>query len=98
MYDGTMDSVLFEQWFEERLIPASNENSVFVMDNASFHRKSRLQEICAKYHRRIVFLPPYSPELNPIEKTWARLKKRLRGIMHRYNTLEEAICYIFSLI
>ena len=53
MYDGTMDSLLFEQWFEECLIPDTDENAVFVMDNASFHRKTKLQAICDKHNRKL---------------------------------------------
>ena len=98
MYDGTMNSNLFEAWFEQCLVPETDENAVFIMDNASFHRKSRLQEICSRHNRRIVFLPPYSPELNPIEKTWAWLKKFLRGIANQFATIEEAICYAFKSI
>ena len=98
MYDGTMDSILFEQWFEECLIPDTDETAVFVMDNASFHRKSKLQVICEKYNRRLIFLPPYSPELNPIEKTWANIKKKLRSITKQFAKIEDALCFIFKSI
>ena len=98
MYDKTMNSTLFEEWFECCMIPASNEGDVFIMDNASFHRKKQLREICEKDNRRIIFLPPYSPELNPIEKTWAWLKKKLRKIMSQFETLEDAICFVFQTI
>ena len=53
MYDGTMDSILFEQWFEECLIPDTDETAVFVMDNASFHRKTKLRAICDKHNRKL---------------------------------------------
>ena len=45
-----------------------------VMDNASFHRKKQLYEICKKYEVNLIFLPPYSPELNPIEKILVCIK------------------------
>lgn len=98
MYDGTMDSALFEQWFTECLIPETTENQVFIMDNASFHRKKKLQDICGRYNRKIIFLPPYSPELNPIEKTWALIKKLLRKILPQHETMEDAICFAFNSI
>ncbi|MBR1486306.1 MAG: transposase, partial [Synergistaceae bacterium] len=44
--------------------------------NASFHRKKRLHELAEEYNVKIVFLPPYSPELNPIEHFWYWLKKK----------------------
>ena len=66
-YSGTMDSLLFETWFETRLLPALPEKTTIVMDNASFHRKSKLILLAEKHGHNIVFLPPYSPELNDIE-------------------------------
>jgi len=66
-YDGTMDSSLFETWFSTRLLPNLPKGSVIVMDNAAFHRKSRLISIAQGEGFRLIFLPPYSPELNPIE-------------------------------
>ena len=52
------------------------------MDNATFHCKSRLYELCknANKNLKLIFLPPYSPNLNPIEKYWATLKKNLKKI------------------
>ena len=66
-YDGTMDSAFFESWFETRLLPALPRDSVIVVDNASFHRKSKLPGLAEGAGYRVLFLPPYSPELNPIE-------------------------------
>ena len=77
-YNGSMDSALFEQWFEHRLIPELPSSSTITMDNASFHRKSRLIPIAEKYGHRIVFLPPYSPELNPVENFWAWLRGKMK--------------------
>ena len=98
VYNGTMDYIFFEQWVEECLIPETKPDDVIILDNASFHRKKQLSDICKKYGRNIIFLPPYSPDLNPIEKTWARIKKILRGIANKFDTLEDAICYTFSII
>ena len=58
------------------------------MDNASFHRKKQLAEISAKHHRTLIFLPPYSPDLNPIEKFWARLKSIIRSSVHTFRSEE----------
>ena len=67
IYDGTTDSVLFEYWFEKMLLKSIPRNSVIVLDNATFHRKKRLQKIAEEAGCEIIFLPPYSPDLNPIE-------------------------------
>ena len=74
-YEGTMCGDFFEIWFEEHLLPMLPEDAVIILDNASFHRKKRLYEIARKRGRKIIFLPPYSPELNPIEHFWHWLKK-----------------------
>ena len=65
---------------------------LIVMDNARFHRKNILKIIKGTGHCLLFLpLPPYSPDLNPIEKLWANMKKKLKDIAHNFNTLEEAV-------
>ena len=80
-YRGTMHGEFFEKWFEDNLLPAISEDTVIIMDNASFHRKEKLYEIAKRYNRRLIFLPPYSPELNPIEHFWNWLKKKIPDVL-----------------
>lgn len=91
-----MDSQLFEIWFETRLMCELPDSSVIVMDNAAFHRKGQLVSIAQKYRHRIVFLPPYSPELNPIEKFWAALKANLRKHLPDNVNFDNALHFCFS--
>ena len=95
-YDGTMDSCLFEVWFETRLLPCLAKNTVIVMDNASFHRKSKLYPLAQQAGVRLVFLPPYAPELNPIEQFWAWLKRYLRKILPVHSSFDDAIYSAFQ--
>jgi transposase len=95
-YEGTMDSVLFEMWFGECLLPALPVNSVIVMDNASFHRKNQLIPLAEKAGHRLLFLPPYSPELNPIETFWSWLKRHLKKISPFHESLDNAIRVAFN--
>lgn len=90
-YSGTMDSALFEAWFETRLLPALPTNTFVVMDNASFHRKSKLLPLAAQAGISLIFLPPYSPNLNPIERFWAWLKRYLRKILHLHLSFDVAL-------
>ncbi len=90
-----MDSALFEFWFEKCLLPCLEEGTAIVMDNASFHRKKQLYQICSKYGFNLVFLPPYSPELNPIEKYWFVLNRRIKTFVRINISLDDAIHYIF---
>ena len=71
VYDVSTDSVLFECWFESRLLTSIPEGSVLILDNAAFHRKAKLEVLAEKAGCQILFLLPYSPDLNPIEKFWA---------------------------
>ena len=96
-YSGTMDSSLFEFWFSKQLLPSLEKGAVIVMDNASFHSKKRLISAAQNAGCRLIFLPPYSPELNPIEKFWAWLKRFLRNILSSVVPFDDAIVTAFQL-
>ena len=95
-YDGTTDHYVFEAWFKGELLEAIPRNSVVVLDNATFHRKTVLTELASNANARIMFLPAYSPDLNPVEKTWANLKSFLRKYIHRYINLQDAVSDYFK--
>ncbi len=95
-YSGTMDSSLFEFWFEKQLLPALPQGAVVVMDNASFHCRARLISVALKYGFRLIFLSPYSPEFNPIENFWAWLKRRLRSSLASYKSFDDALLDAFQ--
>ena len=94
-YTGTMSHKLFEEWFQDHLFPALPKGTVIVMDNASFHRKEQLYCLAQKSECYLIFLPPYSPELNPIEHFWAWLKRSLRKILPKLDSLDEAFFAAF---
>ena len=96
-YTGTMDSSLFELWFSDQLLPSLDKGTVIVMDNASFHSKKRLFFAAQNAGCRLLFLPPYSPELNPIENFWAWLKRFLRKILPDAASLDDALSAAFQL-
>jgi len=94
-YSGTTDSVLFEFWFENCLLKEIKQGSVIVLDNATFHKKSVIPILAQKYNCLVLFLPPYSPDLNPIEKKWAWLKKKLRKILPDFVSFDDALACCF---
>lgn len=75
LFSGSCNSEVFNIWFETQLVPELPVDSVVVLDNATFHKSVYLKEIALKHGITLLFLPPYSPELNPIEKLWANLKR-----------------------
>ncbi len=91
-----MDSSLFEFWFEKQLLPALPPGAVVVMDNASFHRKAQLICVAQQYGFRLIFLPPYSPEFNPIENFWAWLKRRLCSSLPFSESFDDALFDAFQ--
>ena len=90
-YERSTDSAVFEVWFEGRLMPLLSPGDVVIMDNAQFHRKGELRKIASRYHVLVLFLPPYSPDYNPIEKMWANIKRLLKKNMRCYNSFEDAL-------
>jgi len=67
------------------------------MDNASFHKSKKTKELIESVGCRIIFLPPYSPDLNPIETFWANMKKFIYSINHKFDLLFDAIAYFFKI-
>ena len=96
-YSGTMNHTLFESWFTDQLLPSLDKDTVIVMDNASFHSKKRLLSVAQNAGCKLLFLPPYSPELNPIEKFWAWLKRFLRKILPIASSFDDALFTAFQL-
>jgi transposase len=95
-YEQSTTARLFEDWFEFELIPLLPENALVIMDNASFHRKNILWSIAERYDIFVLFLPPYSPELNPIELSWANFKEWLKYYGARFPCFDFAIEAYFT--
>ena len=97
-YEETMTSDFFEAWFQKFLLPTLNKPSVIIMDNARFHRMGKLELLCEEFGHKLLPLPPYSPEYNPIEKTWAHIKKHLKKALPSCSTFFEALlsCSCFN--
>lgn len=89
VYRGSTDSEVFEDFLEE-LLPWCGiwpaPKSVLVMDNASIHRSARVEQLCAQAGVKLVYLPPYSPDLNPIEEFFAELKAFIKTSWKVYES------------
>jgi hypothetical protein len=93
VYDWPTKSAWFEEWFGVRLCPLLSLGKVIIMDNALFHRKPVLEKIAVGHGLRIIWLPPYSPDLNRIEKLWANLKKWLKSFADTFDNIQDALWY-----
>lgn len=74
LFNGHINSDVFHAWLTQDLLPKVSPRSVIVMDNASFHKRNDMIEAIKAHQCLVEFLPPYSPDLNPIEKKWAQVK------------------------
>ncbi len=88
---GTCNTLLFNTWLEQVLIPELKPGQVVIMDNVSFHKSKETIDIIQSKGCRILFLPPYSPDLNPIEQFWANFKRKIKETLKLYSGLAEAI-------
>lgn len=76
--DGPINGRLFLSWVEQHLVPTLSAGDVVVMDNLSSHKVPGVREAIEQAGAELRYLPPYSPDLNPIELAFAKLKKLLR--------------------
>ena len=97
-YKGYTDHRLFEAWFGGALLSQVKRGSVIVLDNATFHRKKALHNLAGQAGCSVLFLPPYLPDLNPIEKLWANLKNFLKFYLRFFDSLDLAFQEFFQLV
>ena len=95
VFNGSCNTELFESWVEQFLIKELRTGQVVIMDNASFHKSQRTKELIESVGCRIIFLPPYSPDLNPIEKFWANMKRWIKNKINEFTNLYEALKKFF---
>ena len=76
LFEGSCTHELVTMWVKQFLIPELNPNSLIIMDNAPFHNKAQIRAVLAEHGHTLLPLPTYSPDLNPIEKSFANIKKR----------------------
>lgn len=76
LFEGTAKTELVNDWTEKMLLKELRPDSTIIWDHAAFHSKTALEAIAEKQEHPIPFLPPYSPDFNPIQQDWAVIKKQ----------------------
>ena len=95
-FKGTCYTDLFNLWIETCLVPVLKPGQVIILDNATFHKSEKTKTLIEHANCTLLFLPPYSPDLNPIETFWANLKAKITSFLKYCSSLSEAIDHAFS--
>ena len=80
--EGATDGAAFETYVKHFLVPTLKEGQVVVMDNLSAHKGERVRELIEAKGCELIYLPPYSPDFNPIEYLWKKVKKMATHLKH----------------
>lgn len=89
--EGACNRVVFETWLEACLLPVLKPGQVVILDNATFHHGGRIETLLEAVGCCLLYLPPYSPDFNRIEKCWAWLKSRMRKYLSDSYSLRAAM-------
>jgi len=81
--DGATTKDIFEAYIEQILLPTLNAGDIVVLDNLSAHKSQRARDLIESTGAELWYLPAYSPDLNPIEKMWSKVKSILRTLKAR---------------
>jgi len=78
------------------LLPSLRPGQTVIMDNASFHKSQKTRELIELVGCKLLYLPPYSPDLNPIEHFWANLKRELKDWKYSFMNLYDKLCHLLK--
>ena len=95
-FKGYCDTDLVVTWVDKMLIPSLSKGDVVIWDNATFHKSPRLKVLFEEAGIGLLFLPPYSPDYNPIEQSWSWLKSRIRALNEPLLHISQALTKVFQ--
>jgi len=92
VFSGALNTEALRAWVEQSLLPELSEGDIVVWDNLKVHKDSVVAELLKEHGVLLRFTPAYSPDLNPIEMTWAKLKSIVRKLRaHTFDALTDAL-------
>ena len=89
LFEGPMDGELFLAWVKQGLVPVLQRDDVVILDNLSTHKVAGVLEAIEAAGARLEYLPPYSPDFNPTENLWSKVKQGLKSRDPRGNVLTD---------
>lgn len=97
--DGATNKDIFEAYVEQILLPSLKAGDIVILDNLAVHKNQRVRELIQSVGAELWYLPAYSPDLNPIEKMWSKIKSILRTLKARSKeSLVEAIAKALEMV
>ena len=90
VFEGALNGDIFKEYVAKCLAPTLKAGDIVIMDNLSSHKVKGVVEPILAVGAKVLYLPPYSPDLNPIEMMWSKIKAYLRKVKARTKTLLEA--------
>jgi transposase len=98
-FQGSLNGEIFKKYLTQELAPWLHPGDIVVMDNAKPHKVEGVKDIITGVSAIVSYLPPYSPDLNPIENMWSKIKSILRKAKARtQQEVETAIPFAFSFV
>jgi transposase len=109
LFEGAMNGEMFLAWVREGLVPTLQKDDLVILDNLATHKVQGVREAIEAAGARLLYLPPYSPDFNPIENMWSKIKQILRSLAPRtqdelfqaaktaFNAISTADCHGFFL-
>ena len=89
IFKGTLNGKFFKLYIEKMLVPTLKSGDIVIMDNCSSHKVDGVEAVIEAAGAKVLWLPPYSPDFNPIELSWSKMKSILRKLKPRtYDELE----------
>jgi hypothetical protein len=97
-FEGNTDTNIFNEWIEKCLVPELKPNQVIVMDNATFHKSEATRKLIESVECKLLYLPPYSSDFNPIEQKWGHVKNMVKKIRDQFADFNECLDYALNTI
>ncbi len=95
-FEGNTNSQMFNLWLKEILTPELKPGQTIIMDNAAFHKNKLTEKLIKSANCNLLYLPPYSPDFNPIEQKWSHIKNIVKKIRDGFESFSECLEFVLG--